>query len=446
MPYIPATDCQREDMLHAVGAVTVEDLFEDIPERLRYPELDMGEGTSELEVLRELGALASANATADDYRWFLGAGAYDHFIPAVVPYLASRGEFVTAYTPYQPEVSQGTLQAVFEYQSMIAELTGMEAVNASHYDGATALAEAVLMALRGDATRRLVLVPKGLHPEYRAVLETYLSAFDAELHDYAGTPAAAVEALRVAGRGNALAAAVACYPDFFGHIGDLRGAAEAIRAVGGLFIVHADPIMLGLLKSPGAWGADIVTAEGQSLGNDLSYGGPYLGIMATTSALVRRLPGRIVGEARDAAGRRGFVLTLVAREQHIRREKAVSNICSNQGLATLRACVYLAAMGKTGLRRAAELCWHRAHYAARKIDGLSGFRVLEGAFFKEFVVRTPIDAEILAERLYRRRIVPGLPLGRYYPDRANELLVCVTETASRADIDDLIEALREETR
>lgn len=437
MPYIPATESQREDMLHRIGIVSIEELFEDIPEKLRFPHLDLSEGSSESEVMRELSALAAENATADQYRWFLGAGAYDHFIPAAVPYLASRGEFVTAYTPYQPEVSQGTLQAIFEYQSMIAELTGMEAVNASHYDGATALAEAVLMGLRGAQDRKRVLLPAALHPEYREVLDTYLSAFDVQLESYEGSPA---EAAKAAGE---LAVLVACYPDFTGRIPDLAGAADAVHAAGGIFVVHADPVMLGLLKSPGEWGADVVTAEGQSLGNDLSYGGPFLGIMATTNELVRRMPGRIVGEARDAQGRRGFVLTLVAREQHIRREKAVSNICSNQGLATLRSCIHLALMGRHGLRRAAELCWHRAHYAAERIAATNGYSVLPGTFFKEFVVRTPIDAETLAERLYRKNIVPGLPLSRYWKERKNELLVCVTEMNSRADIDDLVAALGE---
>jgi glycine dehydrogenase subunit 1 len=384
--------------------------------------------------------MAATDATADAYGWFLGAGAYDHFIPAAVPYLASRGEFVTAYTPYQPEVSQGTLQAIYEYQSMIAELTGMDVVNASHYDGATALAEAVLMGLRGAPERKRVLAPAALHPEYREVLETYLSAFDVKLESYDGSPA---EAAR--GAGEELAVLVACYPDFFGRIPDLEGAADAVHAAGGLFVIHADPVMLGLLKSPGEWGADVVTAEGQSLGNDLSYGGPYLGVMAAREAFVRRMPGRIVGEAHDAQGRRGFVLTLVAREQHIRREKAVSNICSNQGLATLRSCIHLALMGKHGLARAAELCWHRAHYAAEKIAAIKGFSIAPGTFFKEFVVKTPIDAEKLSERLYGRNIVPGLPLSRYWKERKNELLVCVTEMNSRADIDELVTALREET-
>lgn len=436
MPFIPITDADRAEMLRRIGAASVEELFGDLPEDARYPELDLPRGSSEPEVLRELGALADANGKAGPL-WFLGAGAYDHFIPSVVPALVNRSEFVTAYTPYQPEVSQGTLQAVFEYQSMVAELTGMDVVNASHYDGATALAEAAIMALRAGGGRRKLLVPAALHPEYREVLETYLAPLDAELVGYDGPPAAAVSGVE------APAALIACYPDFLGRITDLSGAAEAAHGAGALLVVQADPIMLGLFKSPGAWGADIVVGEGQSLGNPLSFGGPYLGIMATTSALVRRLPGRIVGEARDAAGRRGFALTLVAREQHIRREKAVSNICSNQGLATLTACVYLAAMGKTGLRRVAELCWHRAHYAAKRIAGIPGYTVADGPFFKEFVVRTPVDAEELSRRLFEKGAVPGFPLSRYYPERRNELLVCVTEKNSRTDIDELATLLGE---
>ena len=269
------------------------------------------------------------------------------------------------------------------------ELTGMDAVNASHYDGATALAEAVLMGLKNTEGHTRILLPRGLHPEYKEVIKTYLSAFECTIKEYSGRPADAAAALPE----QDLAVLVASYPDFFGIIPELQGAAEAVHAKGGLFVVHADPIMLGLFKSPGAWGADVVTAEGQSLGNDLNYGGPFLGIMGTTNALVRRLPGRLVGETKDSQGRRGFVLTLVAREQHIRREKAVSNICSNQGLMALRSCIYLAMMGRQGLREAAELCWHNAHFAARKIAEIPGFSVEQGLFFKEFVVRTPIDAD-----------------------------------------------------
>jgi glycine dehydrogenase subunit 1 len=435
MPFIPVTPAQRDDMLKTLGISSTDELFAEIPQELRFPALDLPEGLSETETLREIADLAELNAGADQYRWFLGAGAYDHFIPAAVGALASRGEFLTAYTPYQAEVSQGTLQATFEYQSMIAELTGMDVVNAGHYDGASALAEAALMALKATGNRR-VLLPGDLHPEYRQVLETYLDAAGAVIETYAGSPAQA------AGTEEGLACLVAAYPGFFGAIPDVTGAAEAIHRRGGLFIVAADPLMLGLFQSPGAFGADIVTAEGQSLGNELNYGGPFLGIMAVTEALTRKLPGRIVGEARDHAGRRGFVLTLAAREQHIRREKAVSNICSNQGLITLRSCIYLSLMGKQGLRRAAELCWHKSHYAARQIAALPGCSLAPGLFFKEFTVTLPGSAEEAAEGLYRQHIVPGLPLSRYFPERANDLLVCVTEKNTRADIDGLVHGLR----
>jgi glycine dehydrogenase subunit 1 len=436
VPYIPVTETQRKEMLDRIGVPSLEALFSEIPADLRFPPLDLDGGLSELEVMAELNALAHANAAADDYRWFLGAGAYDHFIPAAVGALASRGEFLTAYTPYQSEVSQGTLQGIFEYQSMIAALTGMEVVNAGHYDGATALAEGVLLALRNNGDRRRVLLPAGLHPEYRGVLDTYLSPFGARLETYSGNPAGAA-------LGEDPACLVAAYPDFFGRIPSLEGAAQAVHDRGGLFIVHADPIMLGLLRSPGSYGADIVTAEGQSLGNDLSYGGPFLGIMAVSAALTRRIPGRIAGEARDAQGRRGFVLTLAAREQHIRREKALSNICSNQGLCALRACIYLALLGKHGLRKAAELCWHKSHYAAGLLAALPGFSLGPGPFFKEFVLTLPGNAEAAVEKLRAEKIVPGLPLSRYFPERERDLLVCVTEKNSREDIETLVRALKE---
>lgn len=436
MPYIPVTETQRNEMLARIGVPSLETLFSEIPEDLRFPSLDLEGGLSELEVMAELNALARTNAAADDYRWFLGAGAYDHFIPAAVGALASRGEFLTAYTPYQSEVSQGTLQGIFEYQSMIAALTGMAVVNAGHYDGATALAEGILLALRNGEGRRRVLLPADLHPEYRGVLDTYLGPAEARLETYTGDPARAI-------LGEDPACLVAAYPGFFGRIPSLEGAAQAVHDRGGLFIVHADPIMLGLLRSPGSYGADVVTAEGQSLGNDLNYGGPFLGIMAVSAALTRRIPGRIVGEARDSQGRRGFVLTLAAREQHIRREKALSNICSNQGLCALRACIYLALMGKQGLRNAAELCWHKSHYAAELFSSLPGFSLGPGPFFKEFLLTLPGNAEAAAEKLREKRIVAGLPLSRYFPEREKDLLVCVTEKNSREDIETLFQALKE---
>jgi glycine dehydrogenase subunit 1 len=435
-------------MLSALGLASIEALFSDVPEQFRFPRLDLDEGLSEYEVLKEISAMAEKNLDADSCSWFLGAGAYDHFIPSAVGALSSRGEFLTAYTPYQSEVSQGTLQAIFEYQSMVSALLGTEVVSAGHYDGATALAEAVIMALKNTGARNgaegeeaLVLLPAALHPEYRRVLDTYLVSFAVSVETYTGKPAGA------AGRRGKLACLVAAYPDFFGVIPDLSGAADAVHAAGGAFIVHADPFMLGLIKSPGEEGADIVTAEGQALGNELNYGGPFLGIMGANKTYLRKIPGRIAGEAADREGRRGFVLTLSAREQHIRREKAVSNICSNQGLSMLRSCVYLALMGKTGLREAAELCWHRAHYAAAQLAarGLTAAAEAggpDGAFFKEFTVTLPRPAEEAAAAvLAEKGIVAGLPLSRYYADRENDLLVCVTEKNSKADIDALVSAL-----
>ncbi len=439
MPFVANSDADRAAMLAAVGAASIEELFADIPAARRFPKLDLPEPLSELEALREAEAMAARNVTAATCAWFLGAGAYNHFIPSVVPALASRGEFLTAYTPYQPEVSQGTLQAIFEYQSMAAALLGMEVVNASHYDGATALAEAALMAYHNASGRARLLLPAALHPEYKDVVRTYFAAFPVQIEEYAGDPAKAALDDRVF-------ALIAAYPEFEGELRDLSPAAEKAHAVGALFIIQADPIMCGFLKSPGELGADIVVAEGQSLGNPMNYGGPFLGMLGCTQKLVRKLPGRIVGEAKDHEGRKGFVLTLSAREQHIRREKAVSNICSNQGLVMLQACIYLAAMGKGGLKTVAELCWDKAHYAAELIGAIPGFRVENKEFFKEFRVATPIPAEEISERLSRRCVVPGLPLSRYYPERKNELLVCVTETCTRAQIELLAASLREVTQ
>lgn len=435
MPFIPNSDADRAEMLRVVGKPSVESLFEDIPAAKRFPTLRLPEGLSELEVLEEIEALAAKNLGAKDGAWFLGAGAYNHFIPSVVSAMASRGEFLTAYTPYQPEVSQGTLQTIFEYQSMAAALLGVAVVNASHYDVATALAEAVIMALKLDETRRKVLLPKDLSPEYSDVVETYLSSFDARLVRYEGRP----EDAEVDG---STACLVAGYPTFSGEIYGLEAAAKLAHEAGALFLVQADPLLCALLKSPGAQGADVVVAEGQSLGNPMNFGGPYLGMMGATERLMRRIPGRIVGEAKDAQGRRGYVLTLTAREQHIRREKAVSNICSNQGLSMLQTCVYLAAMGSVGLKTVAQLCWDKAHYAAGLVDSIPGFSVRPARFFEEFLVETPVPAELLFGLLGKRHIVPGLPLSRYFPDRRNELLICVTEMNTRTQIDALASSLR----
>ena len=425
-------------MLKTIGKPNVEALFADIPAAKRFPSLRLPEGKSEMEVLAEIEAMSARNLTTREAAWFLGAGAYNHFIPSVVPALASRGEFLTAYTPYQPEVSQGTLQAIFEYQSMTAALLGVAVVNASHYDVATALAEAIIMALKLDERRRKVLLPQDLNPEYLGVVKTYLSSFDVSLESYVGDPACA-------GADAATSCLVAGYPCFSGEIHGLAAAAKAAHASGALLIVQADPLMCAILESPGAQGADIVVAEGQSLGNPMNFGGPYLGMMGATEKLMRKIPGRIVGEAFDHEGRKGYVLTLTAREQHIRREKAVSNICSNQGLSMLQTCIYLAAMGAGGLKTVSRLCWDKAHYAADCIARIPGFSIRTATFFKEFLVSVPLDAEKLFERLGRKHIVPGLPISRYFPDRPGELLVCVTEMNSRAQIDRLAKALEEAT-
>lgn len=441
MPFIPNTDSDRSRMLAVIGKPSVESLFGDIPEKLRYPELDLPPALSEMEILREIEALAAKNLSSSTCAWFLGAGAYNHFIPSLVPAIASRGEFLSAYTPYQPEVSQGTLQAIFEYQSMAGSLFGVEAMNASHYDGATALAEAVLMAARNAPGRDTVLLPAALHPEYKEVIRTYLEPLDVKIREYAGTPAAEAASLDPTA-----ACLVAAYPDFEGRVHDLSGVADAVHAAGALLVVHADPILLGLFKSPGELGADIVTAEGQALGNAMNYGGPFLGMMGAASKYVRKMPGRIAGQATDAQGRRGFVLTLSAREQHIRREKALSNICSNQGLVMLQACIYLATLGKNGLRKVAELCWHKAHYAAAEIAKLPGFSVTKDIFFKEFLVKTPVPAQSIYDKLSRRCVVPGLPLSRYWPERTDELLVCVTEMNTKEQIDLLAASLKEASK
>ncbi|MCX7024212.1 MAG: aminomethyl-transferring glycine dehydrogenase subunit GcvPA [Spirochaetes bacterium] len=438
MPFIPNTEADRQAMLSEIGIGSVEALFDDIPAGKRFPKLDLPKGISEMEVLREIGAMAAKNATASNFAWFLGAGAYNHYIPALVPALASRGEFMTSYTPYQPEVSQGSLQAIFEYQSMAAELFGMDVVNASHYDGATALAEAVILAWRSAPGRKRVLVPEALHPEYKEVIRTYLKAFDLKVDEWTGSASRAASGVDAR-----TCAFVVQWPDFRGELHDLAGVADTVHAAGALFLVHVDPILTGIWKSPGSYGADVVTAEGQSLGNAMNFGGPFLGMMGVTTKLVRKLPGRIAGEAKDHEGRRGFVLTLTAREQHIRREKAVSNICSNQGLVMLQTCIYLAAMGRNGMRKVAELCWHKAHYAASLIGRLPGFQVANGTFFKEFTVKTPVPAAGIVEKLERLGIVPGLALSRYEAKRDRELLVCVTEMNTREQIELLARSLQE---
>jgi glycine dehydrogenase subunit 1 len=432
-------------MLQAIGVRSLDELFKDVPSDARYPRLELPAAISEAEIIAELESLNSHNADATTHACFLGAGAYRHFIPSVVNHVISRGEFYTAYTPYQPEISQGTLQAIFEYQSMICGLTGMDVANASHYDGATATAEAAIMAYNVTRGRRKVIVSPGLHPEYRAVLRTYTQGLDIVITGDENPAAAWSDLLKLVDGDTACV--IAQNPDFLGRLHDLHGVAEAAHAIGALFIVSANPISLGLFKPPADHGADIVTAEGQSLGWPLDFGGPYLGVFACREQFVRRMAGRLVGQTVDTRGQRGFVLTLQTREQHIRREKATSNICTNEGLVALAACTYLATMGKTGLRKVAELCYHKAHYAANAIAAIPGYNLpfADFPFFNEFVVRCPIAPQQVNDTLRRNKIIGGYDLGSDYPHLKDCLLLCVTELNNKHQIDRLVQVLREAT-
>jgi glycine dehydrogenase subunit 1 len=435
-------------MLHQLGLNSAAELFDSIPTDLRLSrDLNTTAALSEIELLAGFEKLAAGNKAAQRTS-FLGAGAYQHYIPTIVDHIISRSEFFTAYTPYQPEISQGTLQAIFEFQTLVCQLTGMEVANASMYDGSTALAEAVLMAER--VTKRSKVVACGaIHPEYLDVITTYVQHAGIELVHApvdAQTGQASDPTLLL---DNKTAALVVQSPNFFGCIEDVAALADKAHSVGALLIVAVtEAISLGLLKSPGACGADIAVAEGQSFGVPLSFGGPYVGLFATREKYARQIPGRLVGEAFDKDGRRGFVLTLATREQHIRREKATSNICTNEGLIALAATVYLETMGRRGLQEVAAQCAQKSAYAARRIAELAGFSIpLTAPRFNEFVVRAPLAAkELLSCLASDGNITGGLPLSRYFPDRPNEFLVCVTEMNSRAQIDLLVEGLTQATK
>ena len=442
MSYIPHTDAERQQMLAAVGVPTIEDLFDAVPSAYRFPTLNLPDPAGELEVMAELQALAEANDHAGDYALFRGAGAYHHFIPSAVNHMLLRGEFYTAYTPYQPEMSQGTLQAIFEFQSMIGALTGMEAANASHYDGATSLAEAVTVAVDvGRRKRKKIILSPGIHPEYRAVTRTYHQGQGLQ---FVGdeSPASVDDLAALLDEDTAMLAVA--YPNFFGQIERFAGLAEKVHQVGALLVFVANPLALALFKSPGELGADIVVGEGQPLGIPLSFGGPYVGYFACKEQYVRRIAGRIVGETVDGDGKRAYVMTLRPREQDIKRDKASSNICTNQGLMALAATVYLALMGKQGLRKAAELSYHKAHYAADQIYLLRGFSVDRSKpFFNEFVVRCPRPVAEINTLLLERGIIGGYDLGKDYPHLNNHMLLCVTEMNTRYEIDALVECLRD---
>ena len=444
MSYLLNTPADTSAMLARIGASSLEDLFSPLPSSLRLNRsLNIPPALTEIELTQHLSRLASLNQAAGDGVCFLGGGSYDHFIPTVVDTVASRSEFYTAYTPYQAEASQGSLQAFFEFQTLICQLTGMDVANASLYEGGSAVAEAVLMALNTLDGRREVLIAQSVHPEYRQTLDTYLANLNVTIRTLP-TPAGYLDPddLRKA-LTDQTAAVVIQHPNFFGCLEEAQAVIDRTHAAGALAIVSFDPISLGILKRPGDFGADIAVAEGQCLGTSMGFGGPYLGLMTCRQEFLRKIPGRLVGETVDRNGNRCWALTLQTREQHIRREKATSNICTNQGLFALRAAVYLAALGPQGLKETAELCFQKAHEAARLLAGIPGVTLASSRpFFKEFTIRLPGRVpEVLAE-LRKTGIHAGLHLGRWYADRPNDLTIAVTEKRTKEEIDRLAAALK----
>jgi glycine dehydrogenase subunit 1 len=439
MPYIPTTDQDRAAMLKSIGVPDIDALFADIPASVQIPGLNLPEGQSESEVHEHMQRLSQRNSHG--LISFLGGGYYDHFIPACVDDLSARSEFYTAYTPYQPEASQGTLQAIFEYQSAICRITDMEVANASLYDGGTALYEAAMMAIRLTG-RRKILLDSGVNPIYRNILVSYTSNLAVDFEEIPVVHGQSDRERIIQALDDKTAAIVLQNPNFFGAVDDFSDVIESAHRKGCMAIMSVYPVSLGLLKTPGQMGADIVTGEGQSLGLPLSFGGPYLGFMATRMGHVRRMPGRIAGATIDASGRRGFVLTLQAREQHIRREKAMSNICSNEGLCALRALIYLSWLGKHGFKELANTCARKAEYAKTRLSAIPGVKVKDSApTFNEFTIELPCDASGLVSRMIDRGFAPGFPLGRYYKGMDNYLLVAVTEKRTREQIGMFAETL-----
>ncbi|ALJ13951.1 aminomethyl-transferring glycine dehydrogenase subunit GcvPA [Sphingopyxis macrogoltabida] len=449
MRYLPLTPDDRSAMLGVIGASSIDDLFADVPAeaRLNGPIEGLPMQASELAVERHMGALSRRNRAAGDGPFFLGAGAYRHHVPASVDHLIQRGEFLTAYTPYQPEIAQGTLQMLFEFQSQVARLLGTDVANASMYDGSTACWEAIVMARR--VTRRnKALLSTGLHPHYRSVARTMAKytgdvLVDGDPELAAGTDWAAL----AAAIDKETSCVVVQYPDILGRIDDMTTLADACQAAGALLIaVVTEPVALGLIKSPGEMGADIVVGEGQSLGVGLQFGGPYVGLFACKAKYVRQMPGRLCGETVDANGKRGFVLTLSTREQHIRREKATSNICTNSGLCALAFSIHMTLLGEAGLRQLAAINHGRAKLAAAELAKLPGISVLNESFFNEFTLLLPTAARPVIHKLAEKDILGGVSLGRLYPDNAaleNGLVVAVTETVTEADIAAFATALKE---
>jgi len=445
MSYIPNTDADIRQMLEEIGVRSANDLFHHIPDDLRVKkELDLPGPLSELELLAHMEKISRENANLHEYSSFLGGGVYYHFIPPVVGHLTSRSEFYTAYTPYQPEISQGTLQAIFEYQTLMCMLTGMDVSNASVYDGASSAAEAARMSLRVKKKNRIV-VSKTLHPEYRKVIKTYVNSSDKEMVEVAYNDRGVTDIDELS---RVLDDSVSCVimqsPNFFGVIEEPGRYEKIIHKSGSLYIAaFTEPLAFGMLRPPGTFGADIVCGEGQSLGIPPGFGGPYLGILTCKKDLVRNMPGRIVGRTIDKNGRTAFVLTLAAREQHIRREKATSNICTNQGLCALTAAVYLTALGKQGLRKVSCFNHSRAEYAKSELCKIDGINLkFNSQTFNEFVIQTTEDPAVIEEKLLEKRILPGIPLKRFYRELSDCLLVAVTEMNSVEEIDELCSSLK----
>jgi glycine dehydrogenase subunit 1 len=429
--YIPSTVDEQAEMLAALGIDSIDQLFADIPDEFRNPTLDLPAPLSELEIQQELGQMAGKNRPMGSGPSFLGAGAYNHFIPAIVKALITRGEFLTAYTPYQAEASQGTLQVIYEFQTLICNLYDMEVANAGMYDGATSLAEATLMACR-VTKREKVALADSISPAYIDVIRTYCQSQDivVEVVDPTNPPL-----------DGETACLVLQYPNYFGYIEDQQKLVDAAHAQGALAVVSCDPTAMGMLQTPGHYGADIVTGDGQPLGIPASYGGPYVGLFAAKQEFIRQMPSRLSGRTVDKNGKTGYVLTLQTREQHIRRERATSNICTNEALYALASTIYLAAMGKQGMRQVAELCYHKAHYAAAQIGELPGYSLpISGSFFQEFVVQCPTSPTEINKKLMERNILGGLDVSEKVP---NGMLLCVTEMNSKEDIDALVAALSE---
>lgn len=447
MTYIPISPNERDAMLKTIGVDLLDDLFGAVPQKHRFPPLNLPPALTEMEAASLLSEMANTNENVREHMIsFLGAGAYNHYTPSVVDHILRRGEFYTAYTPYQPEISQGTLQAIFEYQSLMTNLTGMDVSNASHYDGATAAAEAVNLAyaqFRGK--RKKVVLSPALHPQYREVIRTYTQGMGVEEvgDDVSIDPETGPEAMMSLVDENTMLVVVQ-YPDFFGRIHDYTKLIEDAHNKGALVCVVANPTALIMLKTPASMGADIVVGEAQPFGIPLWFGGPYLGFFTTKKSFVHKMAGRLIGETVDSRGQRSYVLTLTAREQHIKRERATSNICSNQGLLALASAVYMSVLGKTGLQQVANLCYQKAHYAASQLSKIDGFGLcFTEPFFHEFVLCCPKPADEVNDYLLDHGILGGYELGKDYPSLGNHLLMAFTEMNSKQEIDTLVDVLKE---